>query len=467
MSSLSNSKYSSESSFARIPPGGRLILDERSHKQPFKFLPKRFKGREARYFQPMDKELEIIQSALFPPPDDQGDSPAPAHQVLSVTGLGGVGKTELVYRYMTSFKDQFDAIFFVTAESESRIRRQYRSISVELGLVDASDRENLELCSEAFKLWLSNPVIGIPETRKANAKLQWLLVFDDVRDPDVLENYWPAGNSGKIITTTRNTLSSHRVQIPDRLQLYGLEIPDAVQLLKSFARDETQGDAELEKDAAIIAEWVEGFPLALEQLGNIIYSEYLTISQFRMAYPKKSDLFKRLYDGYNGKSLVTAWALEEIQERNQEVFLAQCLISVLDPEQIESRMLVPSDTNGSSTISSQCISIRKELADSSLIEIDRKTANVRTCRLVQEVTKDLIVRQGLASSIFKTAMNRVVDHLPSSDLNIVGGRAAKSDLWKACYPHILHLKVVYEEFVQLGMPSLECLNIAELLLKAS
>ncbi|KAI1761187.1 P-loop containing nucleoside triphosphate hydrolase protein [Hypoxylon sp. FL1150] len=472
--SILHSEFPSKSSFVRVPPSCKSILDERLVKLPFQFTPSEFERRlrreAGRYFQPRDRELNLIQAALFPFPQDQDDPETPTHRALSVTGLGGVGKTELVYEYMARFRDHFDAIFFITADSESQVCREYSMILVELGLVDAIDRKDLKLYSRALKSWLSDPVITIPKSQEARTTLQWLLVFDNVRDPDMLENYWPAGHNGKILITTRNPLCSYGAQITDKLQLKGLATPDAVQLLRFCAGDERQGDGGQEEDATTIAEWVEGFPLALEQLGNIIYSEYITISQFRETYPTKSDLFKRLYAGYNGKSLITTWGLEDIRERNQEAFLVLGLISLLDPGLIKIRLiprLHPSDTVSSTAMSSQYISIQKELADASLIEINRGTGSIKTYRLVQEVTKDLIVRMGLAASIFQVATNRVVGQWPFLDMNY---GASKIDRWNACqgvYSHILHLKKVYEEFVRLGVPCLVGTDLAELLLEAA
>lgn len=465
----------SDSIFVRVPPGGRFIVDEKSVKLPVEFIPSRFKGREARYFQPMEKELERIQATLFPSRPENHDIQTQSHRAFSVTGLGGVGKTELVYRYLTRFKYQFDAIFFVPADSESQLCKQYSAMSFELGLVDSIDRSNPELCSETFRYWLGDPVTGIPESQEANATVKWLLVFDNVRDPDILERFWPAGNKGSIITTSRNPLSLHGVHITERLQLEGLAIPDAVQLLKSCARDESRDDSELEKEATTIAEWVEGFPLALEQLGDIIYGNYLTISRFRHIYPTKSDLFKRLHAGYNNnETLATTWDLEKLRERNEEAFYMLCLVSLLDPERIENSILIPrldpSDTNSRSMSLSKYISIRKKLADTSLIDVDRETGDIRVHRLVQDVTKSLVVHTGLAASAFQTAIGRVADQWPFLNRGYVIGSATEADRWEDCrrlYPHILRLKQVYEEFVQLDVRFLAGPDLAELLLKAA
>ncbi|XXG94810.1 hypothetical protein Hte_001068 [Hypoxylon texense] len=464
----------SSSIYIRAPPGGRLIVDEKSVKLPFKFIPFRLEGREERYFQPMEEELERIQAALCP---DEHDIQIPTHRAVSVTGLGGVGKTELVYRYLTRFGYQFGAIFFITADSESRLRQQYSVISLELGLVDSIDRSDAEMCSETFRYWLSDPVIGVPKSQEINATVEWLLVFDDVEHPNILERFLPAGNKGSIITTSRNPLSPHGIETMESLRLEGLAIPGAVQLLKTCARDESEDDPELEKDATTIAEWVEGFPLALEKLGDIIYGNYLSISQFRRTHPTKSSVFKQLFIGHkSNKSISTAWNLEKLEEYDFEVFSLLRVISFLDPERIENSILFPrlfSPDEGIISWSwrvSKYIEARKTLANTSLISVDRKTGDVRAHRLVHEVMKNFTVHTSRASETFRTAVWRVADQWHSLNRSYVSGGTTRVDRWEECrrvYPHILRLKEIYEEIKQRGVYSLDDSDLAGLLVGAA
>jgi hypothetical protein len=146
---------------------------------------------------------------------------------------------------------------------------------------------------------------------------------------------------------------------------------------------------------------------------------------------------------------------------------------MLDPERIEHRTVRPRqtdlNTDGSPMTIREYIEFRAQLADTSLIDIDRESGEIRVHRVVQEVTKDMMVHSGIAAPVFNRAVNRVGDQWPFLNRNYVTGSATKVGRWEECrvtYPHILHLMVVYAELTELKVKGLASLGLAELLLEA-
>ena len=469
-SSPSNS--SSRSSFVKIPPGGRFIINEKLVKLPFKFIPSSLNGRESKYFQPREKELQEIRSTVLP---FQRDSDLLTHRSFLISGLGGAGKTELAFRFFTQYKEHFDAIFFLIADSESRLSEQYSTIACDLGLTETSDKINQELCSETFRTWLGDPVKGAPESQEVKTLIKWLLVFDNAENTEVIQKFWPGGRHGTILLTTRNPLlASPELCVTGKLQLQGFPNADGARFLRLRAQDENPNDLRTEADAKDVVEWVQGLPIAIDQLGRIIYSDRLSISKFREIYPARSDLFGRLYKGYNNdRNLVTAWALNGLYECRRDTFALLSLIAMLDPESIDHRTLKPRPTSlnadGSPMTISQHIAYRKRLADTSLIDVIRDSQDVRINRVVQDVTIDMTVRHGSAASTFNEAVNRIADQWPFLNKNYVTGSATKVDRWAECrqtYPHILRLMEVHAELTALNVNPLASLELAELLLEA-
>lgn len=345
-------------------------------KLPFNFIPPRFDGQKSKYFQPREKELEEIRSTILP---SQGCPGLQNHRSFLITGLGGAGKTELAFKFVTDFEKQFDAVFFLIADSESRLSEQYSTIASDLGLVDSSDTTNQELCAETFRTWLGDPVNGALETQEAKTLVNWLLVFDNAEDPEVIKRFWPGGQSGSILLTTRNPLlASPELSITGKMQLKGFSTVDGAHLLRFRAQDEKAHDLRTEADAEAIVEWVQGLPLAIDQLGRIMYCEPLSVSKFREIHPTKSDLHGRLYkvDESDG-SLATIWGLNELYERQKYTLALLSLVAMLDPECIEDRTLKPRPTSlvadRSTAAMTQYIANRKRLAETSLIEVDRDT----------------------------------------------------------------------------------------------
>ncbi|MFC6137691.1 tetratricopeptide repeat protein, partial [Streptomyces spororaveus] len=126
-----------------------------------------------------------------------GGGTAVLGQVL--TGMGGVGKTQLAADYArTAWEDGsqaggLDVLVWLTASSREAIVSGYAQAGVELCRADPSDPEK---AAESFLAWLTPKTGAIP--------CRWLIVLDDVADPADLHRLWPpAGPRGRTLVTTR------------------------------------------------------------------------------------------------------------------------------------------------------------------------------------------------------------------------------------------------------------------------
>jgi tetratricopeptide repeat protein/NB-ARC domain-containing protein len=110
-------------------------------------------------------------------------------QVLS--GLGGVGKTQLAAMYATRVfaAGKIDLLAWITADSRNRIVDGLAEAAADILGSDTSDAER---SARRFLSWL------------ASTQKQWLIILDDVANPADLRGLWPPDTrTGATLVTTR------------------------------------------------------------------------------------------------------------------------------------------------------------------------------------------------------------------------------------------------------------------------
>jgi hypothetical protein len=135
------------------------------------------------------------------------------HPPSALFGLGGVGKTQIATEYAHRHAEEYDVVWWIRSDQEDHIKASLVGLGTRLRLpgVSPGDRDrSLRLVLEALEAGDPHP--------------QWLLIFDDVAQPQALRRYIPQG--GHVIVTSRFT-EWHQVLSTD-----GIEV-------REFARDDT------------------------------------------------------------------------------------------------------------------------------------------------------------------------------------------------------------------------------------
>ncbi|MGW4826272.1 NB-ARC domain-containing protein [Amycolatopsis japonica] len=118
-------------------------------------------------------------------------NPGGTMQVSVLTGLSGVGKTQLAADHAHAVWDSRQAglVAWISARTRTAITAAYTEIAVELlGQHPAAP----ERAWRRLREWL------------AETSTRWLIVLDDLRDPADLEGLWPPHNGGgQVVVTTR------------------------------------------------------------------------------------------------------------------------------------------------------------------------------------------------------------------------------------------------------------------------
>jgi tetratricopeptide (TPR) repeat protein len=115
---------------------------------------------------------------------------ADAHAVVTqaITGLGGVGKSQLAARYAHARADEYEIVAWIHAEDGGIA--DLAALGVELG-IGVGERAPAEIV-QATVQWLT-------ETDRS-----WLLILDNVSSAEQLERVRPQGRAGRVLVTSRD-----------------------------------------------------------------------------------------------------------------------------------------------------------------------------------------------------------------------------------------------------------------------
>ncbi len=194
----------------------------------------------------------------------------------AISGLGGIGKTQTAVEYAYQYRNEYDAVLWVKADSHEALISDYTSLADVLDLPEKDAKEQI-LAAAAVRNWL--------ETNSA-----WLLVFD-------------------------NLGISKPVELPKMP-------PDEARefLLKRTGRSDP---SQVENEAILkIAEELDYLPLALEQAGAYIKELKSGFSNYLSSYRTRGlDMFKKHLPvtGKYPESVATTWLFnfEEVEKTSK------------------------------------------------------------------------------------------------------------------------------------------------------
>ena len=410
--------------------------------------------------------LSLIGQALLPARQKMNASESDSLRQFALCGLGGLGKTEIALEFALQHKGDYDAIFWVRADTVAKLNECYNDISVKLGLQDPSEDKNHVVGREILKDWLSSPKKGAINTDDAlkssstsSAEAEWLIIFDNADDPYLLTDHWPQG-TGSVLITSRDPIAKSLFSARSSgLDLNPLSDEDGAYLLNSLTEMDNE---EPDTVARQISHILGGLPLAIVQMASVIRRQQLDLTQFLELYQDCTE-----HPGFHGKrfdtgvrtyphSISTVWAFERL---NSEARVLLELMSFLDPDCIQEDIFAEASVMSVEHFPSNKKSYRAartSLLQSSLIKRNTQDKKLSVHRLVQDAVRAKLDREHV-QAYFRFAVHLLWTGWPSAmpkpsrRMFSMQQKASNKRLlvsrWPLCaalYPHVLRLKQLWE-----------------------
>ena len=179
--------------------------------------------------------------------------------------------------------DSFWGVFWIDASTSDRIKQTLCAIS-ETANVDKNEHAALN--------WLSN------------LDHQWLLIVDNADDESIpLDLYFPKGNRGTVLVTTRNRGYKFHGNVGPRFySFHGLDLDEATELLLRASDQPVPWDIASKSLASTISKVLGSLALAIIHAGAAIRDKLCSLEDYLAYYERSYKRLRQLMPNQSGSS---------------------------------------------------------------------------------------------------------------------------------------------------------------------
>ncbi|WP_410542233.1 FxSxx-COOH system tetratricopeptide repeat protein [Wolbachia endosymbiont of Tetranychus urticae] len=342
-------------------------------------------------------------------------------QSVSISGLGGVGKSELARKYIREYSRDYDnKVIWINAENHNTLSESFRRLACDKLGISLKNRDGKEKDIKSI----------VEDVYRFFSKGKSLFIFDNAEkyrsqreDDDGIDKFLPSlpenMNKPHILVTSRNTKWPKHVKI---CSLNTFTKAESIEFIKKALRME---NSKQDEDIIKLAETLQYFPLALQQVVAYIREKKkelrnvgleFTINDYLQRYEGKTrELlnfpFPEDSDDNYTKATFTALkvqldAVEKRENGNKAIEIIN-VIAYLAPENISTKMFLSLRSNKEELGSA--IGLLKQY---SIVNVEQEQVVLSVHRLVQQVTRLYLDEQGKAEETIDQAFNLLKGNFP-------------------------------------------------------
>jgi tetratricopeptide (TPR) repeat protein len=248
---------------------------------------------------------------------------------VALTGLGGMGKTQLAVEHAYRQRADYGLVWWVRSEQPTSLLGDYAALgrqpplAAHLGLGEGAPQE---VVAAAVRGWLEG-------------HRRWLLVLDNVAEPAAVAGLLPRSGTGHVLLTTQAEVGWE--PLAAALPVEVLAPTDAAGFL--LVRTRQQG-SEAAAAATTLASSLGGLPLALEQAAAyVVAAGTVSLAEYARLFGMRAlELLQRGQPlGYQ-HTVATTWslALQTLQEAEPTAVSMLNLAAFVAPDDLPQSLLV-------------------------------------------------------------------------------------------------------------------------------
>ncbi len=309
-------------------------------------------------------------------------------QPHALSGLGGIGKTQLALEYAYRHRQDYHAILWGRADTREALISTFVSIARLLDLPEKDEKDQMVIV-EAVKTWLMD-------------RSQWLFILDNADELALVKEFIPPAFRGHLLLTTRAQVMG---RLARKFEVEVMQPEDGALLLLRRAGlltpEASLGEA-ADREVTIAKEFVEelgGLPLALDQAGAYIEETQCRLTDYQNLYHlRKAELLKTrggLLDDHP-EPVATTWSLsfQRVEEKNAPATDLLRFCAYLAPDAIPEEVITRGAEHlGPSlqAVAGDPFALNQAIAALSAYSLIRRNMTEKTVslhRLVQAVLRD-------------------------------------------------------------------------------
>ncbi len=381
-----------DSAFADVAAGIRRVIDEdlpsSASSTSRTTLPALWNipYRRNLFFLGRDEVLSLLHTQF-----QSGQAMARSQSPQALSGLGGIGKTQIAVEYAYRYHREYDVVFWAHAESQEKLTFSYYAIA-DLLKLPGRQTQKQDMIIEAVRTWLQKHG-------------KWLLILDNVVDLTMIQSFLPPTQGGHLLLTTRAqamggfALNTHIDTFDNEHgALFLLRRAGIIGCDAAFE----QASIEDHQLSTKITHELEGLPLALDQAGAYLEETGASLEQYLYSYHHhRKDLLKRRGEGVpdHRDPVADTWSLsfQLVKKKSPAAAALLQFCAYLAPDSIAEEMITQSASFLGRALSQEAtdsISLDQAiqvLRAYSLVRRDSQTNTLSIHRLVQAVLQDAMM----------------------------------------------------------------------------